>query len=102
MRVEETLNLLKGKLQKNDKCFFTSREGFIVVFNIKFRTGMQYVKFMPHTSETYPLQRKAVLLFEGNPVFLRKTRDILQEIVDRFMQLYQWYEGANIFQYMYS
>ena len=40
--------------------------------------------------------------FEGNPVFFEKTRDILQGIVDRFMQLYQWYEGANIFQYMYS
>ena len=40
--------------------------------------------------------------FEGNPVFLRITRDILQGIVERFMQLYQWYEGANIFQYIYS
>jgi hypothetical protein len=29
--------------------------------------------------------------FEGNPAFLRKTRDILQGIVERFMQLYQWY-----------
>ena len=53
MRVEETFNLLKGKLQKNDKCFFASREGFIDAFNITFRTGMQYVKFMLHTSETY-------------------------------------------------
>jgi hypothetical protein len=28
---------------------------------------------------------------EGNPAFLRNTRDILQGIVERFMQLYQWY-----------
>jgi hypothetical protein len=27
--------------------------------------------------------------FGGNPAFLKKTRDILQGIVERFMQLYQ-------------
>ena len=29
--------------------------------------------------------------FEGNPAFLRKTRDVLQGIAERFMQLCQWY-----------
>ena len=44
-------------------------------------------KFMLHTTEAY----KGCTSFEGNPAFLRKTRDILRGIVERFMQLYQWY-----------
>ena len=78
---KKTLNLLKGKLQKNDKCFSASRRGFIVAFNFLFRTWMQYIKFMLHE----------------NQHFWETICDILQGIVERFMQLYQWYYGANIY-----
>ena len=68
MCVEQTVNFLKGKLQK-DTCFFASRGGFIVVFNITCRTGMQYVKFMLHTTET----QKRLYFWGNSGIFLRKT-----------------------------
>ena len=55
----------KGKLKKDDKCFFASRGSFIVVFNITFRTRIPYVKFMLHITYTYiPFKKRAVLLFK--------------------------------------
>ena len=56
-------NFLKGTLQKNDTCFFATRGGFIVVFNITFRTGMQYVRFMLHTATETHIPFKGRLYF---------------------------------------
>ena len=57
-----------------------------------------YILLQKHISPS----KEGCTSFEGSPAFLKKTCDILQGIVERFMQLYQWYEGANIFQYIDS
>ena len=56
-------NFITGTLQKNDTCFFATRGGFIVVFDITFRTGMQYVRFMLHTATETHIPFKGRLYF---------------------------------------
>ena len=46
-----------------------------------------YILLQKHISPS----KEGCTSFEGSPAFLKKTCDILQGIVERFMQLYQWY-----------
>ena len=64
----------KGKLQKNDKCFFASRGSFIVVFKITFRTRIQYAKFMLHITDTYVPFTGRLYLFSGKSCVQKMTR----------------------------
>ena len=72
---KKAFNFLKGKLQKTDKCFFASRGGFIVAFDITFRMHLEQECNMLNScyiqKHLYSLPRKAVLrgkscIFEKN------------------------------------